>query len=324
MGTPEQNGRRQGDWHDRIRRLVHAACSAQYATLDREQGLLQTVVTMCETAPRFLEQDDETIALHIYLLDAGLASAPVLMAFASSSEDLDIGQKAHFWGLVARQDDEIWGIREHEPLPLYVLLVVYTWAGVPELAPILERLEPHLKVLRFAERGLVREKLDRDTRRDLALSGLYLARQDLTPKHIRMLLYPEIRARIQSRQREEILGELSQAEQERVKPKTQKKVSIDAYDDEFHSRLAEPSPVDFDEEAPFPSLSEMAERLDKEYPGLSPAERNALLDALDRDRRQGRDLTDCWGGKESKLYKGTIKSLERGLKRIKSGKAAAS
>jgi hypothetical protein len=213
--------------------------------------------------------------------------------------------------LHARAVDALAEGRMPDEEPPDIVLLTALWMGdSPDVAKLLDGLGYNLSALRGGERGVVKEQL-RQHLREILTSALYVSKGDMVPDGLRTEPFPEIAEKVQGRQRREALSELPQAERDRVKQKGQRKLGFKSYDSAIQDLIAKP----LSEELSTAS-SVLNELVEKIVPKLSPAQRDAFLQARDA-ALQDRDLADYWGGKDSKEYRRKIKAYERAKKCIK-------
>jgi len=214
------------------------------------------------------------------------------------------------FALHARLVDALAEGRMPDEEPPDIGLLTALWMGdSPDVAKLLDGLGYNVQALRFEERPVAKTELGEQLG-ELLTSALYVAKGDIVPDALRRQPFGDIGRDVRHTQRAEVLGELPEKKQQEVKPEQQRKFAIESYDPALHDSFALPS-----SEESSTTSSVRAERLEEMLPNLTPAQKDAVLQAHE-SACQGRDLTEYWGGKNSKEYRRKIKALERAKKRI--------
>ena len=129
-----------------------------------------------------------------------------------------------------------------------------------------------------------------------------MAQKDVPPDALRTEPLRDVAQKVRGRQRKEVLQELPQAIMDGVKPRDQRKLGFQPYAPAIHDApLREHSTTS----------NVLGECLSAVLPSLSPAERRAVLEALEA-ARQDVPLPRYWGD----AYQRKIKALKRASKRI--------
>jgi len=187
-----------------------------------------------------------------------------------------------------------------EEVPADINLLAALWMGdSPNIGDLLTGLRYNLWALGLTERKVAGDVLG-EALDEVLRDALYVAKGDVD---LRTEPFPQVGRKVRGRQRREALAELPLAEQDRAKPKAQRKLGFEPYNP------AVPDPLLREHST---TSSVLRERLSAALPPRRPAERRAVLEALEA-ARQGVPLPRYWGD----AYQRKIKALQRASKRIK-------